>query len=237
MPRPYTNDETAPGIKFHATPRNAVIGTLRSDASMQDVGDRLTEAGIAPSTAALPRGGGAVAFLERWGTDSLAPYGEALADARGTLESGATMGVFEVADPDAEAIRRTLSDAGAESLHYFGFPGPTPDPGDTRLPGLMVGPPQHPDEHSSKRPVLLAVDQNYLLSRAALRRKASRRASEHPRLADAGRRELPALRRRGGGLGGGKLPVARPNLPMMLSTSSNTASSERFSSAAISFRG
>jgi hypothetical protein len=47
MPRPYTNDETAPGIKFHATPRNAVIGTLRSDASMQDVGDRLTEAGIA----------------------------------------------------------------------------------------------------------------------------------------------------------------------------------------------
>jgi len=27
---------------------------------------------------------------------------------------------FEVADPDAEAIRRTLFDAGVESLRYFG---------------------------------------------------------------------------------------------------------------------
>lgn len=42
-------------------------------------------------------------------------------DARGSLESGATMvGVFEVADPDAEAIRTTLFDAGVGSLHYFG---------------------------------------------------------------------------------------------------------------------
>jgi hypothetical protein len=30
------------------------------------------------------------------------------------------VGVFEVADPDAEAIRRTLVDAGVDSLHYFG---------------------------------------------------------------------------------------------------------------------
>jgi len=30
------------------------------------------------------------------------------------------VGVFEVADPDAEAIRRTLSDAGVGSLQYFG---------------------------------------------------------------------------------------------------------------------
>ena len=39
MPGPYINDETPPGIDFHATPRNAVIGTLRSDASVQDVAD------------------------------------------------------------------------------------------------------------------------------------------------------------------------------------------------------
>lgn len=43
-PGPYINDETPPGIKFHATPRNAVTGTLRSDAAVQDVADALTEA-------------------------------------------------------------------------------------------------------------------------------------------------------------------------------------------------
>jgi hypothetical protein len=40
-PGPYLNDDIPPGIKFHATPRNAVIGTLRSDASLQDVADAL----------------------------------------------------------------------------------------------------------------------------------------------------------------------------------------------------
>jgi hypothetical protein len=121
MPRPYINDETRPGIKLHATPRNAVIGTLRPDASMQDVDDRLTEAGIAPSTVHFLEGAGGVAFLERLGNWFARALSEALADARETLESGATMvGVFEVADPDAEAIRRTLSDAAVESLHYFG---------------------------------------------------------------------------------------------------------------------
>lgn len=78
MPGPFINDDTPPGITFNATPRNAVIGTLPSDASVQDVADAVTDA-------------------------------------------GATMvGVFEVADPDAEAIRSTFVDAGVESLHYFG---------------------------------------------------------------------------------------------------------------------
>jgi hypothetical protein len=120
-PGPYVNDDTPPGIKFHATPRNAVIGTLRSDASLQDVADSLTEAGIAPSTVHFLAGAGGVAFLERLGNWFTRALSEGLTDARGSLESGATMvGVFEVADPDAEAIRRTLFDAGVESLQYLG---------------------------------------------------------------------------------------------------------------------
>ncbi|SRR6266542_6694206 len=120
-PGPYLNDDTPPAIKFHATPRNAVIGTLRSDASLQDVADALTEAGIAPSTVHFLAGAEGVAFLDRLGNWFTRALSEGLTDASGSLESGATMvGVFEVADPDAEAIRRTLSDAGVESLHYFG---------------------------------------------------------------------------------------------------------------------
>jgi hypothetical protein len=73
----------------------------------------------APCTSS--RGEGGVAFLERLGNWFTRALSEGLTDARGSLESGATMvGVFEVADPDAEAIRGTLSDAGVVSLHYFG---------------------------------------------------------------------------------------------------------------------
>jgi hypothetical protein len=44
-----------------------------------------------------------------------------LAEARESLESGATLvGVFQVADPDSKAIGKTLTEAGVESLHYFG---------------------------------------------------------------------------------------------------------------------
>ena len=121
MPGSYVNDETPPGIKFHATPRNAVIGILRSDTAVQEVADALTEAGIAPSTVHFLEGAGGVAFLERLGNWFTRALSEGLTDARESLESGATMvGVLEVADPDAEAIRRTLLDAGVESLHYFG---------------------------------------------------------------------------------------------------------------------
>jgi hypothetical protein len=121
VPAPYIDDETPPGIRFHATPTNAVIGTLRSHVSVQDVADALTEAGIAPSTVHFLVGPGGVAFLDRlrnWFTRALS---ETLADAVGSLESGATLvGVFEVADRDAEGIRGTLFDAGVGSLHYFG---------------------------------------------------------------------------------------------------------------------
>jgi hypothetical protein len=85
------------------------------------VADSLTEAGVAPSTVHFHAGAGRVAFLERLGNCFTRALSEGLMDASGSLESGATMvGVFEVADPDAKAIRRTLSDAGVESLHYFG---------------------------------------------------------------------------------------------------------------------
>jgi hypothetical protein len=121
MPGPYINDETPPGIKFHATPRNAVIGTLRSDASVQDVADALTGAGIDPNTVHFIMGEGGIAFLENLGNWFTRALSEGLTDARESLESGATMvGVFEVGDPDAEAIGRALFDAGVESLHYFG---------------------------------------------------------------------------------------------------------------------
>jgi hypothetical protein len=121
MPGPYINDDTPPGIKFHATPRNAVIGTLRSDASVQGVAAALTEAGIDPNTVHFLEGMGGVAFLDRLGNWFTRALSEGLSDARGSLESGATMvGVFEVADPDADAIRRKLFDGGVESLHYFG---------------------------------------------------------------------------------------------------------------------
>ena len=121
MPGPYINDDTPPGVKFNATPRNAVIGTLRSDTSLQDVADALTEAGIPPSTVHFLAGAEGVAFLDRLGNWSTRALSEGLTDASGSLESGATMvGVLEVADKDAEAIGRTLSDAGVESLHYFG---------------------------------------------------------------------------------------------------------------------
>jgi hypothetical protein len=121
MPGPYINDDTPPGVKFYATPRNAVIGTLRSDASVQDVADALTVAGIAADTVHFIEGPGGVAFLEQLGNRFTRALSEGLTEARESLESGATMvGVFEVADPDAEAIRRTLSAAGVEALHYFG---------------------------------------------------------------------------------------------------------------------
>jgi hypothetical protein len=121
MPGPYINDETPPGIKFHATPRNAVIGTLQSEVSVPEVADTLTEAGIPPTTVHLIFGADGVAFLDRLGNWFSRALSEGLTDARESLESGGTMvGVFEVADPDAEAIRRTLSDGGVESLHYFG---------------------------------------------------------------------------------------------------------------------
>jgi hypothetical protein len=118
MPSPYINDDTPPGIKFHATPVNAVVGTLRSDASVQEVAEALNEAGIAPATVHFLTGAEGVAFLDRLGNWFTRALSEGLADARGSLESGATMvGVFEVADPDTEAIQRTLFDARVESLH------------------------------------------------------------------------------------------------------------------------
>src|SRR4029453_17294928 len=121
MPGPYINDDTPPGIKFHADPRNAVIGTLRSDASVPDVAEALTDAGVAPSTVHFLVGAGGVGFLERLGNWFERALSETLVDARESLRSGATMvGVFEVAEPDADAIRKTLFDAGVESLHYFG---------------------------------------------------------------------------------------------------------------------
>lgn len=121
MPGPYINDETPPGTKFHAMPRNAVVGTLRADVSVQDVADALNEAGIAPTSVHFLVGVGGVPFLDRLGNWFTRTLSEGLSDARGSLESGATLvGVFEVADPDAEAIRVTLFDAGVVSLHYFG---------------------------------------------------------------------------------------------------------------------
>jgi hypothetical protein len=121
MAGPYINEETPPGIEFRATPRNAVIGTLRSDVSVQDVADALTEAGIASSTVHFLAGAGGAAFLGRLGNWFTRTLSEGLTEARESLESGATMvGVFQVADPDAMTIGKTLSDAGVESLHYFG---------------------------------------------------------------------------------------------------------------------
>jgi hypothetical protein len=121
MPGPYINDDTPPGVKFYATPRNAVIGTLRSDASVQGVADALTEAGVAPGTVHFLVGPGGAAFLLGLGNWFTRALSQGLEEARESLESGATMvGVFEVADPDAEAIRRTLLDARVESLHFFG---------------------------------------------------------------------------------------------------------------------
>jgi hypothetical protein len=121
MSGPYINDATPPGIDFHATPRNAVIGTLRPDASVQDVADALTEPGVAPITVHFLAGPEGAAFLQGLGNRFTRALSQGLNEARESLESGATMvGVFEVADPEAEAIRRTLLDAGVESLHYFG---------------------------------------------------------------------------------------------------------------------
>lgn len=128
MPGPYINDETPPGIKFHATPRNAVIGTLRSDASVKDVADALTEAGIAPSTVHFLAGAGGAAFLERVGNWFTRALTERLTDARESLESGATMvGVFEV------ATRTRCRSGGRSSTPALNrsttsVPGPTPDP-------------------------------------------------------------------------------------------------------------
>ena len=121
MRGPYINDETPPGIDFHATPMNAVIGTLRADASVQDVAEALTQAGVAPNTVHFLAGPGGAAFLKGLGNWFTRTLSQGLEEARESLESGATMvGVFEVADPDAEAIGRTLFDAGVESFHYFG---------------------------------------------------------------------------------------------------------------------
>ena len=121
MPGPYINDDPPPGIKFYAMPRNAVVGTLGSDVSVQDVADTLTEAGIAPTTVHFLVGAGGVPFLDRLGNWFTRALSEGLSDARASLESGATLvGVFEVADPNAETIRTTLFDAGVGSLHYFG---------------------------------------------------------------------------------------------------------------------
>jgi hypothetical protein len=88
---------------------------------VQDVAGALTEAGIAPTTVHFLMGPEGVGFLDRLGNWFTRALSEGLADARESLESGATMvGVFEVADPDAEEIRWTLFDAGVGSLHYFG---------------------------------------------------------------------------------------------------------------------
>ncbi len=121
MPGPYINEDTPPGVKLDATPRNAVVGTLRSDVSVQDVADALTEAGIPPSTVHFLEGAGGAAFLGQLGNWFTRTLSDGLADARESLESGATMvGVFQIADSDSKAIRKTLADAGVESLHYFG---------------------------------------------------------------------------------------------------------------------
>jgi hypothetical protein len=121
MAGPYINEETPPGIELHATPRNAVTGTLRSDVSVQDVADALTEAGIAPSSVHFLAGAEGAAFLGQLGNWFTRTLSEGLTEARESLESGATLvGVFQVADPDSKAIGKTLTDAGVESLHYFG---------------------------------------------------------------------------------------------------------------------
>jgi hypothetical protein len=86
-----------------------------------DVAEALTDAGVDPSTVHFLVGAGGVAFLERLGNWFERALSETLVDARESLRSGATMvGVFEVAEPDAEAIRKTLFDASVGSLHYFG---------------------------------------------------------------------------------------------------------------------
>ena len=80
-----------------------------------------SKAGIAPSTVHFLTGAGGAAFLGRLGNWFTRTLSEGLTEARESLESGATMvGVFQVADPDSKAIGKTLSDAGVESLHYFG---------------------------------------------------------------------------------------------------------------------
>jgi hypothetical protein len=74
MAGPYINEETPPGIELYATPRNAVTGTLRSDVSVQEVADALTEAGIAPSTVHFLAGGRkALLSSGSWGTGLRAP--------------------------------------------------------------------------------------------------------------------------------------------------------------------
>jgi hypothetical protein len=62
-----------------------------------------------------------VEFLGRLGNWFTRVLSESLANARESLASGVTMvGVFEVSALDAEAIRKTLLDAGVEPLRYFG---------------------------------------------------------------------------------------------------------------------
>jgi hypothetical protein len=118
---PYINEDTPPGIDFHLDPRNAVIGTLRSDVSIGDVAGALTEAGIAPDTVHFLTGAGGAAFLGHLGNWFTRALSDGLTDARESLERGGTMvGVFEVADSDQKAIGKTLTDAGVESIHYFG---------------------------------------------------------------------------------------------------------------------
>jgi hypothetical protein len=128
MPRPYINDETAPGIKFHTTPRNAVIGTLRPDASMQDVDDRLTEAGIARAP---------LHFLEGAGPWRSSSVGELIRSRprRGAggyprnPRVGATM-AFSRSPTRTRRRSGGHSPTPAWNRSTTSVPGPTPDPGD-----------------------------------------------------------------------------------------------------------
>ena len=120
MTGPCINEETPPGIELHATPRNAVTGTSDPACPCRTWPTSSLRPGSlrAPGTSS---GGGGAAFLGQLGNWFTRTLSEGLTEARESLESGATLvGVFQVADPDSKAIGKTLTDAGVESLHYFG---------------------------------------------------------------------------------------------------------------------
>ncbi len=106
----------------NAMPREAAVGALTDDASIEQVAAGLEEAGIDADPAYFFQGDEGVSLIQHSGNIVSRLFEADRRDVPITaLREGKTLvAVYGVEKDDADSVRKTLTDTGVADLHYFG---------------------------------------------------------------------------------------------------------------------
>lgn len=119
---PYFNEELPREMTPSSIPRNAIVGRLNEDTTVEQMVARLAEHAIDDDRVHVLTGEGGIAFLEGAGSFlGRLLGGEERERAKDDLRGGATLvGIFKVPDGDEDEVGRAAAEAGITVTRHYG---------------------------------------------------------------------------------------------------------------------